>query len=424
MRKGIDATLVAPLVAVVGLVAVCLPILVVPYSGDDIVNRNWALKSWSTGLTEVVQIVSQWMHNEGRFFPTAGAYGLFVWETFTSRASYTAFLTCLAVTLGLVVLICIRHYTGRWRTAAVVTMAFACGVQFRFFYDGFTSFAGLVPFSLLLSVLAAASAFAVWRGRSFWLAVLTGALWSMAITAYEVSLLMLPAIVVLIVVRRPRSSRHAVVALGALGIPTLIDLSIVAYLRANLSAAPAPGYSIAVNGETPSTALHQLSSALPLSQYLFGIAPASCPLFTPLGALLAVVLAGGLAVGLMRGTAVGKRTRQHPWALIIAGAWAWVIPSLLAGITVRWQLELPINQGYIYVVYQSLGLALLAGGVFTAFTYRLADPVSRTIATCMAILIAVALGLTAGANLNYAKQMPPGPSGPDWPANAQSGPAR
>jgi len=131
-----------------------------------------------------------------------------------------------------------------------------------------------------------------------------------------------------------------------------------------------------------------------------------------------------LAVGSMRGTAVGKRTQQHPWALIIAGAWAWVIPSLLAGITVRWQLELPINQGYIYVVYQSLGLALLAGGVFTAFTYRLADPVSRTIATCMAILIAVALGLTAGTNLNYAKQMPPGPSGPDWPANAQSGPAR
>ena len=424
MRTRRQATRVAPLVAVAGLVAVCLPILAVPYSGDDIVNRNWALKSWSTGLTEVAQIVSQWMHNEGRFFPTAGAYGLFVWETFTSRASYTAFLMCLAVALGIAVLVCIRIYTRRWQTAAVVTMVFACGVQFRFFYDGFTSFAGLVPFSLLLTVLATASAFAVWRGRNIWLAAVACALWSMAITAYEVSLLMLPAIVVLIVVERPSSSRRAVVALSALGIPTLIDLTFVAYLRANLSAAPAPGYTIALNGGTPSTAMDQLLSAVPLSQYLFGIAPASCPLFTPLGMLLAVVFACGIAVGLIRSPTDTQRTRQHPWALIIAGTWAWVIPSLLAGITVRWQLDLPTNQGYIYVVYQSLGLALLIGGVSTALTYRLADPVSRVIASCIAILIAIALGLTAGTNLNYAQQMPQGPSGPDWPTQTQSSPVR
>jgi hypothetical protein len=410
--------------AIVGLIAVCLPILKVPYSGDDITNRNWALKDWGTASSEVWGLIEQWMHNEGRFFPTAGSYGLVVWETFTSRASYTGFLTCLAILLGLAVLLCIRGYTGRWTTAAVVTMVFACGVQFRFFYDGFTSFSGLVPFSLLLTVLASASSYAVWRGRSMWLMIPTIVFWSMAITSYEVSLLMLPAIVLLLAVKPPKSLRHAVLALSGLAIPALIDLLFVAHLRANLTAAPAPGYSVALTGHSPITAFHQFVSAVPLSQYLFGIAPASCPIVTPLGVILAITFAVGIGIGLTRGSMTIPRTKQYPWALIMSGAWAWIIPSLLAGITARWQTELPVNQGYIYVVYQSLGVALFVGGSFTLLTNRLMDPLSRKIAIGIAVLAAVALGLTVGTNLDYARQMPPGPSGPDWPVTTQAEPTR
>jgi hypothetical protein len=418
------ADYIAPIAAIIGLIAVCLPLLKIPYSSDDLVNRNWALKGWGAGFAEMRGLIEQWMNEQGRFFPTAGAYVLAVWETFTSRASYTGFLTCLAIVLGLIVFVCIREYTGRWATAVVVTTVFACGVQCRFWYDGFASFAGLVPFSLLLTVLATAATYAVWRGRSMWLVGVALVLWSMAITTYEVSLLMLPAIIILIVVKQPKSLRHALLALGGLGIPTLIDVSIVAHLRTSLSAPPAEEFRVALTTETPITMLHQFVSAVPLSQYFFGIAPVSFPLLTPLGIVLAVTISAGIGFSLIRGSIAMSRTQQHPWALIVSGLWAWVIPSVLAGITMRWQTALPTNQGYIYVVYESLGVALLVGGVFTLLTNRLRDPFSRRIAIGIAVAAAVALGLTVGTNLNYVQQMPPGPSGPDWPVATPAEPTR
>ena len=407
--------LLAPATGLAAMIAVSLPILIVPYGGDDVVNRNWALKSWSAAIAENVDLIQQWMRNEGRFFPTSAAYGVVVWETFTSRALYTAYLTVLAVALGALVLFAIGRYTRRWDVAAVTVAVLACGVQFRFFWDGFTSFAGLIPFSLLLTVGAACLAFAVYRGRSLAYAGVAAVVWSLTITAYEVSLLMLPAVLLLLVVRAARSRRHAAAAIGALAVPTVLDLALVAWLRSHLTAPPAPGYTIAINGDVPQTALSQFVAALPLSQHLFGIAPASCPLLTPLGVVLAIGLGAAMAIGVRRASNEGYGpTRQHPWAMLIAGIWIWVIPTLLAGITSRWQTQLPLHQGYIYVVYESLGVALIVAALYTALTARIGDPRSRKVAMVVAGLAGVLAGLTAGTNLDYGRQMSPGPDGPDW----------
>jgi hypothetical protein len=93
----------------------------------------------------------------------------------------------------------------------------------------------------------------------------------------------------------------------------------------------------------------------------------------------------------------------------VVGAWAWVVPSALAAITVRWQEELPLGHGYIYLVYEYVGIALLLAGVASLLARR-ARPRWATLALALVFTLAiVGLAVTVASNITFAGQFVPGP---------------
>ena len=99
-------------------------------------------------------------------------------------------------------------------------------------------------------------------------------------------------------------------------------------------------------------------------------------------------------------------------ALIVAGAWAWIVPAVLAAVTKRWQDELVWGQGYIYVGYQFAGVALILAGLASLMHAR-ADRRWARLALCtIFVALAVACAVTAASNLTVLSALVPGPQGP------------
>jgi hypothetical protein len=93
----------------------------------------------------------------------------------------------------------------------------------------------------------------------------------------------------------------------------------------------------------------------------------------------------------------------------VAGAWAWIAPSALAAITVRWQTELVFGRGYIYLAYEYVGVALVAAGGATLLARPSRGRVARV---CLAVAFALALvgiALAISSNMAYAARFVPGP---------------
>jgi hypothetical protein len=390
---------------------VVVPVVGLPYAADDLANRAWATAGIGEQWTTILVLNGQWMDLQGRFFPGGSVYGFFVWNVFDSRVAYTAFLALLGLASVGLVGYAVWRATRSSLVTALGVLAMAGCWQFRFGYlDGLTSFAGLVPSTLVLTVGSGLLAGRLLHGGSRWLALPLVLGWSLAVTSYEVSLLMLPAVlVVLLVTGPPLRDRAAWLWAGLpLIVPAVVQVAVTTILRANASG-PASAYEVNLAGPLGTTFLKQMAAALPLSQQ----ALAGAPLNVTLAVMLAVVLSLPIVLA------------WRPWepspeaipdrvgiALCAAGAWAWVVPAVLASITRRWQDELVWGQGYIYVGYQFAGVALVVVGVASLLRARADRRWARITFGVVFALVAVLCAATAASNLEVLGAIVPGPQGP------------
>ncbi len=145
---------------------------------------------------------------------------------------------------------------------------------------------------------------------------------------------MLPAIVVLLYGAVGFAVRWRVAwALGPLVVPAVGVVVVGLWLRAHAQGV-GPEFTVDLHGPVVTTFLKQFSAALPYLQYLFGDLPAAATIPTAL--IVLVLLAFALPTFLLwrptlgRGVAVSRRVAL---SMVAAGAWAWVVPSLLTGLT-------------------------------------------------------------------------------------------
>ena len=401
----------------VGLLGVLItfvvaPIVGMPYQADDTVNRNWPLSSLPVAVDAGVSITREWMVTQGRFFPGGLVYGITMWSTFDSRVAYMTYLALLGLLLVALVGYVIWRATRSGLIAALGVVALGACMQVRLgpFFDGLASFGGLAVYTLVLTIIAGLLVARLLRGGARWLALPAALAWSLAITAYEVSLLMLPAILLLLVVTGPSLRERArwLWALIPLVVPAAIQIGITAYLRQR-EVAPGVAYQVNLDGPVGTTFGKQFTAALPLAQEGWGHAA-----INPTLSILLVVAIGlplALAWRPWSGTVVTAPSRLSA-GLVVAGLWAWIIPSVLADITVRWQNEIVWGQGYIYLVYEWVGFVLVVAGLMTLLRSRADRPWARVTFAVVFIALVAACAVSAGMNIVALGGWIPGAQGP------------
>lgn len=395
---------------------VVAPIAMLPYTADDTINRTWGSFSWSKSLDTFLKLQRDWIRDEGRFFPGGSIYSVSMWHLMDTRATYLTYVVLLNLAcLALVGLVCLR-VTRSVDVAAIGVITLGACMQIRWWwFDGMSSFAGLIPYTIVLTILSGLGAAQFLRtGRRWWL-IPTAVAWTLVITAYEVTLLMLPAMIVLLVVAiRGRDRRQWTWALAPLVIPAVAQLVTSFYLRSQ-TPAHIPAYEINRNGPVGLTFLKQLIAALPSSQHWLGGTPKGIHLSPTLSMILVLALALPAFLAWRPSFAAKAIPRRLSVGLIAAGAWAWFVPSLLTGLTSRWQNELILGQGYIYLPYEYVGIALISAGIAGLFSGKPRSRGARTAVVTMLALLLIGCALTVGSNIIYAGQFVPGPQNSELP---------
>ncbi|MEI7794486.1 MAG: hypothetical protein WCI83_07565 [Thermoleophilia bacterium] len=391
---------------------VALPIAALPYMADDTMNRNWPTYPLSEQISSAWKLNDTWMYEQGRFFPGGSIYALTMWNLLSSRAAYMTYLVLLNILLVVLVALIIWRITRSAHMAAFAGFATAMCLQLRFGYlDGIASFGGLVLYTLILTLIAGLLAAHVLRGGSHWWAVVVVVVWGLAITAYEVSLLMLPAVLLVLWATGPSVRgewRRWLWGALPLVVPAVLALGTSFYLRRH-PLPLAPAYQTNLDGPVWTTLGKQFTAALPFTQE--GILGA--PFENRLAVMLLIVLAVPAFLAwrpwAIRGFAISPRVSA---ALIGAGLWAWVVPSVLAAVTARWQTELVWGQGYIYLAYEFVGLALVLTGIAGVVRSYAPAPWARVAFSVLFGIVLVACVLTAAENILNVGTLVPGPAGP------------
>ncbi|HEY5159886.1 MAG TPA: hypothetical protein VII83_02325 [Gaiellaceae bacterium] len=403
-------------VAFIGVLVTLIvaPFAMLPYLADDTINRGWANYSWSKSLHDAVTINRQFIHEQGRFFPGGTIYGVPMWHLLDTRVTYMTFVVLLNLAcLGLVGFVLLQVTRSADVTAIGVIALGAC-MQIRWVGpDGLSSFSGLIPYTIVLTILSGLGAAQILRtGRRWWL-IPTAIAWTLSVTAYEVTLLMLPAMIVLLfVANRGRDRIRWMWALAPLVIPAVAEAAIDFYLHSRATA-PVPAYQVDLSGPVGSTFLKQLTAALPSSQHWLRGTPTGTHLSPALSVMLVLLLAFPTFLAWRRHFAVKAIPQRLSIGLIVAGSWAWLVPSLLTSVTRRWQTELVFGQGYISLPYEYVGVALILAGVAGLLSGRLRSRGVRIAVVTMLALVLIGCAITVGSNLVYAGQYVPGPPGPE-----------
>ena len=391
-----------------------VPLVGSPYMHDDIPNRNWATASVPDTVSQAWALHQEWMTTQGRFFPGGFLFTIPVFHIFDSRAAYMTWLVVVNLALFALVAYLVYRLTRSPFITATSTLILGACMQARFgVLDGVQAFAGLVQFTLILTILSGLGAAYILRTGRRLMVIPVVLAWSWAITAYEVSLFMLPAVVLLLWAACGFRNRvRSAWALSALLIPAVTQFAISVYLRSGVTAGSG-SYTTDLNGPVMTTFFKQFSAALPSSQYTIGTQ--SLRDMLPLTSLILVLVTLAIPVFVLWRPSLGSGTavaRRISLSLIAAGVWAWTIPAILAGITVRWQNELAWGQGYIYSIYQYAGVALLAGGALGLMGDRASSRGWKTTAIAVLAVACIGCTITVCSNVFFAGQFVVGPQGP------------
>lgn len=412
MFLGIPVRALRPALLSILITFTLLPIMGLPYTADDTVNRNWPTISVPEAVDAGVRLTREWMGAQGRFFPGGAIYGITMWNVLDSRVAYMTYLALMGMLLvGLVAYIAWRATrSGHIAAFTAVTLGACMQIRFGGAFDGLASFGGLIVYTLVLTIISGLLAAHVLRGGSRWFTLPIAVAWSLAITAYEVSLLMLPAVLLLLYVTGP-PLRERVRWLWAglpLVVPAVLQIGVTLYLRRK-ELAPAPAYQVNLDGPVGTTFGKQFTGALPFAQQGWAGIPVNATLSVLLVLALGLPLVLAWKPWVNGAVAVPQRVSV---GLMAAGLWAWVVPALLAGVTVRWQNELIWGQGYVYLAYQFVGFALVMAGIATLLRTHADRPWARVAFVVLFAAMVAACAVTAGVNISAVGTIVPGAQGP------------
>jgi len=174
-------------VAFIGVLVTLIvaPFAMLPYLADDTINRTNGAFSWSANFHGLIKLQRDWIRDEWRFFPGGSIYALPMWHLLDTRAAYLTYLALLSLAcFALVAFVCFRVTRSVDITAIAVIALGAC-MQIRWWwFDGLSGYAGLIPYTIVLTVLSGLGVAQYLRtGRRWWL-IPTALAWTLVITSY------------------------------------------------------------------------------------------------------------------------------------------------------------------------------------------------------------------------------------------------
>lgn len=392
-RRPLAAACTAALAA-----ATVAPILMTPFRADDTVNQGIAAGFRASGEPLLVNLwqvtiafTRMWADTQGRFFPGSVVWTQTVFAVFSDRSAYKAFLAVVSLVMIAAAAALAAAVARRAAAGPLMVAALATTMTLRFpFFDGLDSFAGLLPWTILATLV---SVTLLVRGRGWPSALVALVLWTVALLTYEVVIVLTPFIVVAVALSR-RGWRRSLAVVW----PVIADVLVVLYLR-HTATAVTPAYTTSFAPyDVLRTYVRQTLAALPLAQVWY---PGAADFAISRRLLVVVLLTVGLAAGGLMLTLHRARVAVSTRSLVLLaglGAAAWLVTPVLIAVTLRWQTELPAGQGYLTVVWGYVGVALItAAGWLALSTWRTRRP-GRLPATLLT-LASTAIVVTAVLNI-------------------------
>ena len=380
------------------------PVLKSPFCGDDALDSLLPMRLKYSGQSVwslIWEITNSWRVGQGRFFPGAVALGVLVHQVFPGLGPYKV-VQLFVVLVGLALFIfVVQLMTRSFRAAVIAGLFVVSALQFRVQYDPILQFSIQQPTLIILILLAMALVIGGVRRDSFWMLLLAGLSYSIALLTYETTLLLAPMFVAVIFAER---SKGFVVRSLPVVIPAIAAGLNLVYLRASTTTTAA-GYTsdLSISKVVP-TFMRQSVGALPLSYAQINTPPfiQSFPHFLDIRTIrtwLLVSLVIVLATLALRGMpCIPKRTLG---AMLFAGASMWFIPALVVSQTVRWQSEVVWGNAYIPVYVEYFGFALVALTITLFIRSWVADgKLLVRVALASVLMVALCTGSVAASSNN------------------------
>lgn len=341
---------------------VAAPIATTPYRWDDIINRT-VPDSFDSTLWNIradVEYIAQWiepfLQKQGRLFPGSSIWTLMVMETFQTRTAYKLFLMMLSIAMIAIAATLVEQLAG-WMMAAVLVAALTTTLTLRTWFDGLDSFTGILPLTVCLSFGAVLLLICRKGWPSGALAVF---LWTYTLLTYEVAIILTPTFCLLVWFRTKNWWRTL-----PLSVPAVFIFGVVLLLR-SMARGTDEAYSINLApGPLLRTYLRQVAAALPLTQEWLANND-NITVDAALNGLLIVSV--GIPVALML-ILLGHQVIASMRVLQILaglGATAWLFPPVFVAISTKWQGEVPTGQGYVAIVWEYIGVAMLLTAIWAA----------------------------------------------------------
>jgi len=337
-------------------------------SGDDIPNsmRSAALQANDWTRWEFINLsIIQWKNSEGRFFPVSTIENVFMFDLIHSVTIFK-FLQ-LFITIALLVLAAtfIAKVVGSIRLFPIALFLLLSCVQTRNWYDPTLGF-GLLLQSVQIKILACLCAlyYALQGKDNKWLWCLGGSftLWLAALLQYEVVITLFPTLVIMIILL-PSERFHKLVALAAVGLPTVIYVLYIIKLRAGI--APSAAYSIKPDFDLTSlTYLKQLSGAIPFSAVIWSRGAGSLLVdLSELPLLHLFLLTSTVCLAVTFRQNLAELSPRRVLLLFIVGLNFVLGPNITIALSSRWQNEVAWGLSYLSVSFSYTGVALVAFSV-------------------------------------------------------------
>lgn len=392
--------LLGALTAIVALFIVT-PVASSSFLGDDLFNSNMNGYLSANHLT-LLQMswvsTSAFLVSTSRFLPASPLEGFGVFTVFHDLAAYKAFqvgMLLLDLVLFGLFLRALRVGVG---AAALSGLLVAATMQFHGHYDGYLGFSALTEYVLALMLGSWILFAAFLRGAGARALVAAFLLYLLGVLTYETCYPLSVVHVLIAVHLRGRQGWRASLPFLALSGIALAGLLVgrVVFPQHGTAA-----YALHLDPRAYlPTVINQLSASIPLSylgfhQQLFASQDAFW-MTTPWWLLLALVAAAAPAAFIaLRSAAVPPRTLAVPAAI---GAIIWVVPALLLAAIPRYQREVQPGYGYIWMVIEGFGAALVMGCGLALLAAALRGTARTVVSAVLAVAYALVIAATFVTN--------------------------
>lgn len=362
-------------------------------SGDDIPNsmRSAALQANDWTRWEFINLsIIQWKNSEGRFFPVSTIENVFMFDLIHSVAIFK--LLQLFVTLVLLVLAAtfVAKVVGSTKLFPLALFLLLSCIQTRNWYDPTLGF-GLLLQSVQIKIFACLYAlYYALQGKDnrwFWYLGGCAALWVAALLQYEVVITLIPTLVIMIILL-PSNRFHKLVALAAVGLPTVIYVLYIIKLRAGVAASAA--YSIKPDlGLTSLTYLKQLSGAIPFSAVIWSRGGGSLLVaLSELPLLHLFLLTATVCLVITFRLQLAELSSRRVLLVFIVGLNFILGPNITTALSSRWQNEVGWGLSYLSISFSYTGVALVAfSALFVISRWTINRSVLFNTALCLFLAI-------------------------------------